>query len=69
MGSTKPGAPTSDIIKTVDDEIATFSNKEFVILWTGANDISKNNTKVKLRRWPMRGKLEIQKTMLELPGI
>jgi hypothetical protein len=49
MGFTKPGAPTSDIIKMVEEEIATFSSKDFVILWTEANDISKNNTKGALK--------------------
>jgi hypothetical protein len=39
----------SDIIKTVEEEIATFSSKDIVILWTGANDISKNNTKGALK--------------------
>jgi hypothetical protein len=48
-GFTKPGALTSDIIKTVGEEIATFSSKDFVILWTGANDISKNVTKGPLK--------------------
>jgi hypothetical protein len=43
-GFTKPGAPTTDLIKTVEEEISTFTTKDFVILWTGANDISKNNT-------------------------
>jgi hypothetical protein len=49
MGFTKPLAPTSDIIKTVEEEMATFSSMDFVILWTGANDISKNNTKGALK--------------------
>jgi hypothetical protein len=49
MGFTKPEALSSDIIKTVEEEIATFSSKDFVILWTGANDISKNNTKGALK--------------------
>jgi hypothetical protein len=49
MGFTKPGARTSDIIKTVEDEIVTFSSKDFLILWAGANDISKNNTKGALK--------------------
>jgi hypothetical protein len=44
-GFTKPGAPTTDIIKTGEEEISTFSTKDFVILWTGANNTSKNNTK------------------------
>jgi predicted glycosyltransferase len=49
MGFTKPGALTSDIVKTIE-EIATFSSKHFMILWTGANDISKNNMKGALKR-------------------
>jgi hypothetical protein len=49
MGFTKPGALTSDIIKTVEEEIAIFSGKDFFILWTGANDTSKNNTKGALK--------------------
>jgi hypothetical protein len=44
MGFTKPGAQTSDTIKMVVKEITTFSSKDFLILWAGANDISKNNT-------------------------
>jgi hypothetical protein len=49
MGFTKPGAQTSDIIKMVEEEIATFSSKDFFILWAGANYISKNNTKGALK--------------------
>jgi hypothetical protein len=30
MGFTKPGAQTNDIIKTVEEEIATFSSKVFL---------------------------------------
>jgi hypothetical protein len=39
----------SDILTTATDEGALLSNKDILVLWTGANDISKNNTKEALR--------------------
>jgi hypothetical protein len=33
-------------VNTVRDDIQTLSNKDVVIVWGGANDISKNNIKV-----------------------
>jgi hypothetical protein len=44
MGITKPGALMSDILTTAIDEAALLSNKDILILWARANDISKNNT-------------------------
>jgi hypothetical protein len=41
--------PTSDILKSDEHEIATLSSKDILVLWTGANDISKNNTKEALK--------------------
>jgi hypothetical protein len=49
MGIAKPGAQTSDIIETLEKEIATYSRNDSVILWTGANEVSKNNTKGALK--------------------
>jgi hypothetical protein len=45
-GFTKPGAGMEETVNTVRDDIQTLSNKDVVIAWGGANDISKNNTKV-----------------------
>jgi hypothetical protein len=45
----KPGATTSEIIKTTEDEIATLKYNDIVILWEGANDVNTNNTKEALR--------------------
>jgi hypothetical protein len=43
LGFSKPGAKTSDILKTAENEIASLSTNDFLILWVGSNDISKNN--------------------------
>jgi hypothetical protein len=48
-GFIKPGATTSEIIKTTEDEIATLKCNDIVILWGGANDVNTNNTKEALR--------------------
>jgi hypothetical protein len=45
-GFTKPGAVIEETVNTVRGDIQTLSNKDVVIVWGGANDISKNNTKV-----------------------
>jgi hypothetical protein len=45
-GFTKPGAGMEEIVNTGRDDIQTLSNKDVVIVWGGANTISKNNTKV-----------------------
>jgi hypothetical protein len=42
-GFIKPGATTQEINKTAEDEISEIS--DVLILWVGANDISRNNTK------------------------
>ncbi|PNF37525.1 hypothetical protein B7P43_G13820 [Cryptotermes secundus] len=49
MGITKPGALTNDILTTATDEVASLSNKDILILWAGANGISKNNTNEALK--------------------
>jgi hypothetical protein len=38
-----------DILKTAKDEVALFSDKDILVLWAGANDISKNNCNEALR--------------------
>jgi hypothetical protein len=43
FGFSKPSAKMSDILETTKNEIASLSNA-ILILWVGANDISKNNT-------------------------
>jgi hypothetical protein len=43
LGFSKPGAKTSDILKTAENEIASLNSNDFFILWVGSNDISKNN--------------------------
>jgi hypothetical protein len=49
MGFAKPGALMTDIVKTARDECTLLSNKDILVLWAGANDISKNNTAEALR--------------------
>jgi hypothetical protein len=44
LGFSKPSAKTSDILETAKNEIASLSSNNILILWAGANDISKNNT-------------------------
>jgi hypothetical protein len=44
-GFIKPGAMTREIIRTAEDEISTLKSSNALILWAGANDISRNNTK------------------------
>ncbi|PNF31041.1 hypothetical protein B7P43_G17824 [Cryptotermes secundus] len=48
MGITKPGA-LMNISTMATDEVASLSNKDILILWVGANDISKNNTNEALK--------------------
>jgi hypothetical protein len=49
MGVAKPDAKMSDILTTARDEAASLTNKDILIIWAGANDISKNNTKEALK--------------------
>jgi hypothetical protein len=42
MGISKPGANARNILETADKELASLSNNDTLILWVGANDISKN---------------------------
>jgi hypothetical protein len=44
-GFIKPGATTQEIVKTTEDEISALKSNDVLILWVGANDISRNNTK------------------------
>jgi hypothetical protein len=39
------GALSSEIIKTAEKEVSSLKQEDVVILWTGANDISRNNSK------------------------
>jgi lysophospholipase L1-like esterase len=48
-GFIKPRATTSEIIRTAEDEISTLKSNDVVILWAGANDISRDNTKEALK--------------------
>jgi hypothetical protein len=44
MGFTKLGAHMDVILKTAVDEAAPLRKQDILVLWAGANDISKNNT-------------------------
>jgi hypothetical protein len=44
-GFIKPGALSSEIIRTAEKEVSSLKQEDVVILWTGANDISRNNSK------------------------
>ena len=48
-GYVKPGANMYEISKTVREELQTFKSDDFIVIWGGANDISKNNAKVALK--------------------
>jgi hypothetical protein len=50
-GFIKPGARTSEIIKTAEEEVSTLKYKDIVILWGGANDIGRNDTKEALKNF------------------
>jgi len=45
----KPGARKNSIVNTARDEIKKFRREDVVVIWGGANDISKNNTKVSIK--------------------
>jgi hypothetical protein len=45
----KPGSTMSEIIKTTENEIAILKCNDIVILWGGAIDINRRNTKEALR--------------------
>jgi len=45
----KPGAPMSEIAKTASEEIKTLKGEDTLIVWGGANDISKNNSSKALK--------------------
>jgi hypothetical protein len=49
VGFIKPGALSSEIIKTAKKEISSLKQEDVVILWTGANDISRNKSKDPLK--------------------
>jgi hypothetical protein len=49
MGFTKPGARMGEILETAVEEVARLGKKDILVLWAGANDISKNNIKEALR--------------------
>jgi hypothetical protein len=48
-GFIKPGSLSSEIIKTAKKEVASLKQDNLVILWTGANNISRNNSKEALK--------------------
>lgn len=48
-GLIKLGAEMSEIIKTVKEEISTLKCNDVVVLWGGANDVSRNNMKTALK--------------------
>ena len=58
-GFSKPGALTNEILETSEKEIATLGSKDVLILWVGANDISKNNTKGAIKS--LTSYLEVQR--------
>jgi U3 small nucleolar ribonucleoprotein component len=48
-GFIKPGTVTREIIRNAEKEVPTLKQEDVVILWTGANDISINNSKQALK--------------------
>jgi hypothetical protein len=48
-GFIKPGALSSKIIKMAEKEVSSLKQEDVLILWTGANDISRNNSKEALK--------------------
>jgi hypothetical protein len=48
-GFIKPGTQMREIINTAKEEISTLMSKDVVVIWGGANDISRNNTKFALK--------------------
>jgi hypothetical protein len=60
-GFIKPGASSSEIIKTAEKEVSSLKQDDVVILWTGANDISRNNSKDALKNlsWFMSANDEV----------
>jgi hypothetical protein len=51
-GFIKPGAQMREIINTAKEEISTVKSKDVVVIWGGANDISRNNIKFALKDLP-----------------
>jgi hypothetical protein len=49
MGFTKPGAQMGEILETAVEEVALLGKKDILVLWAGANNISKNNTNEALK--------------------
>jgi len=45
----KPGAQMNEIAKTAKEEIKTVECEDVVVVWGGANDISRNNMKEALK--------------------
>jgi hypothetical protein len=45
----KPGAQMNEITKTAKEEIKTLKCDDVVVVWGGANDISRNNMKEALK--------------------
>jgi len=41
----KPGANMKELMNTARNEIKALYSEDFVVVWGGANDISKNNTR------------------------
>jgi hypothetical protein len=47
--SVKPGAQMNEITKTAKEEINSLTSVDLVVIWGGANDVSKNNMKKALK--------------------
>jgi lysophospholipase L1-like esterase len=45
----KPGAQMNDITKSAKEEVKSLKSEDLVVIWGGANDISRNNTKKALK--------------------
>jgi hypothetical protein len=43
-GNVKPGANTSKIVRSPNEESSNATKKDRIVLWTGSNDVSTNNT-------------------------
>jgi hypothetical protein len=48
-GNVKPGANTSIIVRSPNEESSNLTKKDHIVLWTGSNDVSRDNTKEGLK--------------------
>jgi hypothetical protein len=65
----KPGAGIDTVVNTAGDEIRKLRTEDVVVIWGGANDISKNNTKVALKHVCNFVKKEVIILIMKSPNI